>query len=202
MANQFINDNEQAACQENGVAFVENLLAFEGIVALISSDVTTTLTCTDLTALDQLYGIGAQGTPVDLQTLSPADEATSLILYAPAAGSKTYELIRSLLPSGELRSDFTTYNTAQDLSGMMTSAEGHGIALMSYIDYNNLENKKGLKTLQFMSPTGGNCQSPTLTNFEANNYPALRPLMFYISETASKSETVRALVNFAASEAG
>ncbi|MBZ0305815.1 MAG: hypothetical protein K8I82_07080, partial [Anaerolineae bacterium] len=196
MATRSITDAEEKACADNGVEFIENLVAYQGLVFLLSPTVQTTLTCVSLLDMESVFGLGGEGTTFDVQKFSPEDAATELAVYIPHSESAGYEILRSLLPGGEVRADAAVYETPASLIDTLTTGTTDGIAALSLAEYNSLTDLKGVKTLQLRNATTGDCIDPSLTTMEVGTYEAFRPQMLYVSMAARQDTVIRDFLTF------
>ncbi len=196
MATRSITDAEEKACADNGVEFIENLVAYQGLVFLLSPTVQTTLTCVSLLDMESVFGLGGEGTTFDVQKFSPEDAATELAVYIPHSDSAGYEILRSLLPGGEVRTDATVYETPTSLIDTLTGGTADGIAAMSFAEYSSLPDLKGVKILQVRNATTGDCIDPSLTTMEVGTYDAFRPQMLYVSMNARQDTAIRDFLTF------
>jgi phosphate transport system substrate-binding protein len=195
MAARFISDAELSACEATGVTFIENVLAYQALVVVSNPALAGVATCTDLTQLDALYGVAAEGSAGNTAVLDSAVPTSEpLTVYVPTAGSAAYELLAALLPSGEVRTDGTPIESAQAAYDALTTAEGAGVAVMTLAEYSALnQSENPLNVVQVRNNDKGICFSPTLETLESADYVAARPLALY-----SRVERLEALREFLA----
>ncbi|NJL92256.1 MAG: hypothetical protein HC915_00300 [Anaerolineae bacterium] len=189
MTPRYITEAELETCRANGVEFIENKLAYEGLVFFFSPNLTTSNSCTTLDTLAGYYGIGAEGTTPDIQTLSPDDEAAEISLFAPPAESTAAQLLAFLLPGGELRTDLTPTAPEEMIAAVVASAPP-GLGFMTYADFQSITDRQGVRQLQLRVGEDEICEVAVPSSFETANYPAFRPVGLYINQAATEDARV------------
>jgi len=193
MSTRFVEDGE--ACPD----FIETLVGFQGVVAVLSPGLPGAVACVGLNDLDRVYGLPAEGTAGDIQLLNQFAEPGALTIYSPNVGTPAYELLRALLPSGQLRADMTFYESPAALGELLREP---GIAYLTLADYTALNSTGQMSALEVRNDQTGTCTSPTLGGIETRNYPASRPLLLYTTSQALQKPAVRDLLLYVGSAEG
>jgi phosphate transport system substrate-binding protein len=202
-ATRYITDEEIAQCDSAGVEFVETLVGFQGLVAVLTPNLgANPVTCASLDQLDALYGLPAEGVAGDITLLDPLAESIPLTIYSPNADSEAYALLQALLPSGEIRGDVTFYDDPAEVVGQLSGGE-NGIAYMTLSAYDALENKAEVTALNIAKARTGDCYSASLSNIEVGSYEAARPLMLVTQKDSLEANpSLRDLLVFLNEEDG
>lgn len=190
MATRYLSAEEQAACQAAEVGFIENVLGYQALVVLASASLggEDPITCLSLSELDILYGFAAEGSTGDLQALRPTAESAPLTIYAPASESSTYALLESLLPSGDARDDAQSYSDPAEIAELL-SGETPGVAVLSYSEYEALDNLSNITTVSIQNASTRNCQAPSDGNLETGTYVAQRPVTLYANQATLEASS-------------
>ncbi len=194
MSTRFMTDEEAKACADNNVEFIENLLAYQGVVFLLSPGVSTTLTCVSLADMETVFGLGGEGTKFDVQKFSPEEAATELEVYGPQTETRAHDILSALLPAGDVRSDYTPYEDVATLVETMTTAPG--IAAVTYADFLTIDPTLPLSVLQVRNDATGDCIDPSISTMELGTYQAFRPQMLYVALAARNDTAVRDFLTF------
>lgn len=196
MSTRYLTNEEETACANNNVEFIENLVAYQGVVFLLSPGVQTTLTCVSVAEMETVFGLGGEGTKFDVQKLAPEDAASQLEVYGPKAETRSYDILTGLMAGGEVRSDYTHYEDAATLVDTLSLGEAPGIAALSFAEYSALADTKGVTVLKVRNDETGDCIDPTLAAFETDTYEAVRPQVLYVSMSARQDAAIREFLTF------
>jgi phosphate transport system substrate-binding protein len=207
MSTRYIDDSTDITCQNAGIQYVENTIAYQALVVVYSPSLQDQVTCVGSPDLDTIFGLPADGQATTLQNLGLAidePEPTPLTVYSPAADTAAYGLLAALLPSTELRSDPTFYENIEELAELLGNEEAPGIAYLTLEEYNALpqETRDVLPVLQIRSNTTGACAAPSVETIESGRYTAVNQLMLYAALTSLEKPAVRGLLEYASGEGG
>lgn len=195
MATRVMNDRELNDCNVTGIEFIENILAYQGLVMLTSENFDPVVECVTISTLEQVYGIANSEITTALLDATQLEDVP-LDVYVPAFGSAAYDVAESVLPGGEIRSDALEYATPQDLIDALAEAENPSIGFMTFFEFQNLEDTRDLTPLQIRNLARGECLDPSLTTFEVNTYEAYEPWMLYINLETSQDEVGAEFLEF------
>ena len=209
-ASRAINDEEIAACEENGISYVELQVAIDGL-SVITSPENSEVSCLSFGDLYALLGPESQDfdswSDADAlagelgaefgETHAPYPEA-ALDVTAPGEESGTFDSFVELVIAdiAEARGqDETTrpdYQTSADDNVIVENIGGSPTSLgwvgFAFAD----ENSDSVKSLEIDG--GDGCVAPTPEAIASNEYPISRPLFIYVN--AAEAEARPELVAF------
>lgn len=219
-ASRTISEEETAACEENGIPWVELKVAVDGISVLTSTS-NDAVTCLSFGDLYALLGPESQGfetwdaadelaSELDGEfgtSNSPFPEGATLEVTAPGEESGTYDSFVEIV-FGDIaeareqdevaRADYTA--SADDnviiegISGADTSLGWVGFAFFE-------ENADVVKALEVDG--GDGCVAPTAETIASNEYPISRDLYIYVNtDRAEANPAVAGYVDYYLSDAG
>jgi phosphate transport system substrate-binding protein len=209
-ASRAINDEEIAACEENGISYIELQVAIDGL-SVITSPENSEVSCLSFGDLYALLGPESQ----DFGNWSDADDLAgelgseygethapypdaALDVTAPGEESGTFDSFVELVIAdiAEARGqDETTrpdYQTSADDNVIVENIGGSPTSLgwvgFAFAD----ENSDSVKSLEIDGGSG--CVAPTPETIASNEYPISRPLFIYVN--AAEAEARPELVAF------
>jgi len=218
-ASRPISEEETAACDEAGIAWVELRVAHDGISVLTSHD-NDAVTCLSFGDLYALLGPESQG----FESWSDADDLAAeldgefgtssapfpdapLEVTAPGEESGTYDSFIELV-FGDIaeargteevaRPDYTASPDdnviIEGIGGSETSLGWVGFAFYE-------QNTDAVKALEIDG--GDGCVAPTAETIASTDYPIARDLFIYVNtDAAAQNEAVAAFVDYYLSDAG
>jgi phosphate transport system substrate-binding protein len=213
-ASRAIKEEEAAACEENGIEFIELKIAFDGISVLTNPD--NTVECLSFTDLYALVGPESQGfanweDAQDLATELGSDTTLpegSLDITAPREESGTYDSFIELaladtaearLEEGKITEDQveTTrpdYQSSGDDNIIIQGIEGSPTSF-GWVGFAFAEEAgDGVREIPIAAETGGDCIEPSAETIADGTYPLSRPLFIYVS--ASAAEDITAVADY------
>lgn len=191
-ASRPIKEEEQKACEANGIEFVELEIAFDGLSVVVNpkNDWCDCLTVEQLKALWQ-----PESAVSKWSDLNPVWPERQIKLYGPGTDSGTFDYFTEAIvgKAGSSRSD---YSPSEDDNSLVTGVAGDADALcyfgMAYYE----ENQDRLKALG-IDPGDGNCVKPSQETVRNHTYkPLSRPLFIYVRKSALERPEVRSFVKF------
>jgi phosphate transport system substrate-binding protein len=190
-ASRPIAEDEQQACQAEGIEFVEFQVANDAITLITSKDADF-LTC--LTT-DQLKKIWGPGSKIDSWSeVDPQFPDTELQLFGPGTDSGTFDFFTDEIngEEGVSRSDYTASEDDNVIVRGVSGSEG-GLGYLGFSYYE--ENAATLKALEV---NGGNgCVAPSVESTQDRSYrPLSRPLFVYVKTSAFARPEVKEFVRF------
>jgi phosphate transport system substrate-binding protein len=193
-ASRPIKPGEFEKCRENGVAFIELPVAYDGLTIAIhpDNDWATRLT------VEQLRKIFVgQDAPKKWNEVNPEWPDENINIYAPGTGSGTYDYFREVVvgeSEAELRNDM---NLSEDDNVLVQGVAGnkYSIGFFGVAYYN--ESKDELRAIEIVNPEDGNAYLPTTENIANNKYaPFSRPLFIYVSTASLPRAEVTTFVTY------
>ena len=218
-ASRAINEEEVAACEENGITYVELQVAIDGLSVITSPD-NADVTCLSFGDLYALLGPESQdftnwSDANDLadeigsdfgETHAPYPDAT-LDVTAPGEESGTFDSFVELVLGdiAEAREqDETTrpdYQASADDNVIVENIGGSPSSL-GWVGYAFAdENSDSVKSMEIDG--GDGCVAPTPETIASNEYPISRPLYIYVnSAEADARPELAAFVDYYLSDEG
>jgi phosphate transport system substrate-binding protein len=190
-ASRAIEDDERAACEKEGVEFVELQVANDGIANVVNTenDWATCLT------VAQLRKIWMPGSNVDSwRDVDASFPDEKLTLAGPGTDSGTFDFFTDAI-NGEEGASRTDYNASENDNVVVQAVAGDkgglGYFGLSYAE----QNKAKLKTLEV--DDGDGCVAPSSETVQSGEYkPLSRPLFVYVKTDALERPEVKAFLEF------
>ncbi|HET8620232.1 MAG TPA: substrate-binding domain-containing protein [Acidimicrobiales bacterium] len=213
-ASRAIDEEEAAACEENGIEYVELQIAFDGITVMTNpnNDAVECLSFADLYALigPEAQGIStwAEGTEIAaaLGSTTALPDA-SLDLTGPGVESGTYDSFIELalsdiaeergLPEDQIETTRDDYESSADDNTIITNIEASDTSL-GWVGFAFAEEAGDqVKELGVSEEPGGTCVTPSPETISAGEYPLSRPLFIYVNTAkAEESDALAGFVDF------
>ncbi|MBZ9643350.1 PstS family phosphate ABC transporter substrate-binding protein [Streptomyces sp. PSKA30] len=190
-ASRPIDDDERAACEQNGVRFEEFQVANDGLSVVVNKD----NDWAECLTVEQLRKIWEPGSKVNnWNQVDPKFPDQKLELFGAGTDSGTFDYFTEAV-NGEEGASRTDYSPSEDdnvtVQGVAGSKGGLGYFGLSYYE----ENKDELKVLKIDG--GGGCVEPTRQTVQNSTYtPLSRPLFIYPKASSLQKPEVLAFVEF------
>ncbi len=190
-ASRPIKDEEKAACEKQGIAYVEFLVANDGIAVVVNKQ----NDWIDCVTTDQLKKIWQPGSKVKTwKDLDPKFPDERLALAGPGTDSGTFDFFTDKIvgEEGASRSD---YQASEDDNVVVQAVAGEkgglGYFGLSYFE----ENQDELKALKVDGGSG--CVAPARETVQSGRYtPLSRPLFIYAKKSSFKRPEVEAFIQY------
>jgi phosphate transport system substrate-binding protein len=219
-ASRPIEEEEIAACEENGITYTELEVALDGISVLTSpsNGAASCLNTGDLYALtgpesegfdswsdaNQLASeVGAIGAPypeASLDITAPGEESGTYDAYIELAGFEDMAIERGLSEdeAATTRPDYqSSSNDNVIIDGIAGSESSFGWVGYSFYE----QNQDAVKAFEIDGGEG--CVAPGFETIADGSYPLSRSLYIYVNnDKAAQSEALRAYVDFYMSDTG
>ena len=190
-ASRPIDEEEAAACEQNGVQFTEIRVAWDGlsVVTNPSNDFVQCLTT------DELKRIWEPGSTIDnWSQVRDGFPDKDLVLYGPGTDSGTFDYFTEAVV-GETDASRPDYTASEDDNVLVQGVQGDPGALGYFGFAYYEENADRLKLLGVDGGTG--CIQPSVQTIESQTYaPLSRPLFVYVSDVGLAKPQVEAFVEF------
>ncbi len=217
-ASRAIEEEEIAACEANGVEYVELEVAFDGITVMTNP--ANPVECLNLGDLYALTGPESDGfgSWADANDLAAAVGGTDsfpdlpLEITAPGEESGTYDAYLDLagiedtaiaqgVPEDEAAAMRTDYQASPDDNVIISAMEGAEGAL-GYVGFAFAE-EAGDAVKEIAIDGGGGCILPSRETIADGSYPLSRSLYIYVNTTAlAENPALQAFTDFYLSDAG
>lgn len=190
-ASRSIKDRERQLCEQNGVAYIELPVAYDGLSIVVNPQ-NTFVQCLTIAELKRIWQPGsAVRRWSDVRPGFPDEE---IKLYGPGTNSGTFDYFTEEVigKAGASRPDYTA---SEDDNVLVQGVEGdvNSLGYFGYAYY--AENARRLKLVAVDS--GNGCVQPEPATIKGGTYtPLSRPLFIYVSRKSLARPEVRAFVEF------
>lgn len=192
-ASRPIKDKEKAACEENGISYVELEVAYDGLAVLVNKE-NTWVDHLTVEELKKIWEPAAQGVIMKWSQIRKGWPNEEIHLFGPGVASGTYDYFTDVIngEEGASRGDYTASEDDNVLvQGVSTDKLGLAFFGLAYYE----ENKDKLKLVGVDSGTG--VVLPSQETVANGTYkPLSRPIFIYVNNKAAEKEEVVAFVNF------
>ncbi len=188
-ASRPIEAEEQQACTDKGINYIEIPIAYDGISVVVNSqnDFASGITSEELKKLWEPAAEGKVNTWQEVRSEWPDQEIT---LYGPGTESGTFDFFTEKI-NGEEGASRTDYQASEDDNVLVQGVSGDLNAL-GYFGFSYYENNR--QTLKALAVDG---VKPNTQSIRSAEYPLSRPLFIYVSTQVLKdNKAVEPFVNF------
>ena len=221
-ASRKIKDEEAAACSDNGVAYAELKVAYDGITVMTHPD--TPIDCLTKADLYALFGpesdafanwAAAQALATELGSATVLPDV-ALQITAPGEESGTYDAfleLSGIITTGTERGKFDdTHPPALRLPGPNYTASGDdnvivagveaGAGALGFVGFAYFEGA-GSNIKAIAIDDGDGCVAPSIETIADGTYPLSRSLYIYVNDTkADANQALQGWVDFYLSDEG
>jgi phosphate transport system substrate-binding protein len=197
-ASRAIKDEEAAACQANGIEYVELQMANDALSVVVNQE-NNWAGCLTVAQLKTIWSPESEGKVTSWNQVDPAFPAEPLALFGPGTDSGTFDYFTDEI-NGEEGASRTDYQASEDDNVLVQGVQGAKGAT-GYFGYTYYEeNRDKLKAVQVDGGSG--CVAPSAETVQNGSYAPLgRPLFIYVNKQAYQSEPqVRGFVDFYVSQ--
>lgn len=191
-ASRPIEAEEAAACEENGVEFVEIPVAYDGISFVVNPQGNNWATDITSEELQQVWEPGSQvDSWDDIRQDYPPNPLGPAELFGPGAESGTFDFFAEEIadPEAEEPALRNNYQASENDNQLVEGVAGNPNAL-GFFGYSYYENNRDV--LQALELDG---VAPTTDTIRNGEYPLSRPLFIYVSTQAlQENEAVEPFV--------
>lgn len=190
-ASRPIKAKELAACEKNGVEFIEIPVAYDGLSIVVNKK----NYWVDHLSVDELKKIFLEGTSVKRWSDVRADwPDVEIVMYSPGADSGTFDYFKEVVAGkkGSIRPDMSV---SEDDNVLVRGVAGEAGAIGFFGAAYYFENADKLKIVPIDGGKGP--VTPTATTIESGEYaPFSRPLFIYVNKKSARRPEVRLFVEF------
>jgi phosphate transport system substrate-binding protein len=191
-ASRPIEEDEIAACEENGVEFTELQVATDALTMVVHPDLAV-----DCLTVDQIVDLwGPNATATNWNEIDPSFPDQEISLFGPGTDSGTYDYMAADVIGDESEATRKDYEASEDDNVLVQGVSGTEGAT-GYFGFTYYEqNADTLKALEI--DNGEGCVAPSAETAQAGDYtPLARPLFIYVSNASyADNEAVKAYVDF------
>lgn len=193
-ASRAIKDSEKAKCEENGVEYVELMVAMDGISVVVNkeNDFIDTITTAQLKKI-----WGPDSAVTTWKDVNPEWPDEKIDLFGPGRESGTFDYFTKKI-NGEEGAVRTGYNDSGDDNQLVTGVAGSKFSL-GYFGFGYYEQNKDKLKLLKVSPTEDMADAilPSPETIQSGTYkPLARPVFIYVNKESLKRDEVKNFVTF------
>ena len=184
-ASRVIEEDEIAACEENGIEFIELPVAADALTVVVNPE-NDWVECVTTEQLTQIWG--PDSTVSNWSDVDAAWPNEPMELYGAGTDSGTFDYFTDAI-NGEEGAIRTDYFPSEDDNVLVQGVQGNvnAMGFFGFAYYN--ENPDSLKALEVDG--GDGCVAPSAETVEDASYtPLSRPLLIYVSAEAAESNPV------------
>jgi len=191
-ASRPIKASENAKAEENGVAFIELPICYDGLTVAVhpTNDWVEELT------VEQLRSIFESGGVQKWSDIDPSFPDRPIKVYSPGSDSGTFDYFREAIVGSDnaFRPDMSV---SEDDHILVTGIAGDKYAIGYFGCAYYFENKDKLKAVPVLNPKTGKAVLPAPETIEDGSYaPLSRPLFIYVNVKSLMRPEVKAFVDF------
>jgi phosphate transport system substrate-binding protein len=221
-ASRPIEPEEEQACRQSGISYVELEVALDGISVLTSPDNTAVscLNTADLYALtgpesegfadwsdadtlgQELGGIGTPYPDAPLDLVGPGEESGTYDAYIELAGIAGFAEDRGL-SEDQAETTRPDYQSSPDDNVIIQGVAGSPSSLgwVGYAFYQN--NVDTVKAIEISADDRSGCTAPRFESISDGSYPLSRSLYIYVNiDKAAESDALTSFVDYYMSDDG
>jgi len=193
-ASRPIEEDEVAACEENGIEYTELQVATDALTMVVHPDLA--VDCLTTEQVVELWGPESEGKVTRWSQLDPGFPDEKISLFGPGSDSGTFDYMANDVIGAESETTRTDYEASEDDNVLVQGVAGTegGTGYFGYTYYE--ENADSLKALSI--DDGNGCVAPSAETAQAGEYtPLSRPLFIYVNKAKyAENEATRSYVDF------
>ncbi|MEM7061789.1 MAG: PstS family phosphate ABC transporter substrate-binding protein [Cyanobacteria bacterium P01_B01_bin.77] len=194
-ASRPIKDEEVAACEEAGIAFIEVPVAFDGLT-VVTNQANDWAQCLTVEQLNTMWSPESEGQIDNWNQVDASFPDQALGLYGPGTDSGTFDYFTDEVngEEGASRGDYTASEDDNVIVNGVTGDEG----ALGYFGYAYFEENSDSLTAVAIQNEAGECVAPSSETIADGSYnPMSRPLFFYVKKEAYDTKPeVKGFVDF------
>lgn len=188
-ASRPIESEEQQACADKGIEYIELPIAYDGISVVVNKQNTF---ASDITSaeLKTLWEPSAENKITQWNQVRSSWPAEPIHLYGPGTESGTFDFFTEKI-NGEEGASRTDYQASENDNVLVRGVSGDKDGL-GYFGFSYYENSQD--TLKALAVDG---VEPSTDTIRSNEYPLSRPLFIYVNaKDAQNNKAVQEFVDF------
>lgn len=192
-ASRPIKDEEAAVCADNGIEYLEMIVANDALTVIVNPE-NDWATCLTVDQLNKIWATESEGAVTKWSDVDSAFPSDALSLFGPGTDSGTFDYFTKAI-NGEEGASRTDYNPSEDdnvtVQGVADDKGALGYLGFSYVE----ENADKISPVAIDS--GNGCIEPSVEAVQDGSYtPLARPLFIYVKTEAAAREEVKAFVQY------
>lgn len=194
-ASRPILKSEIETCKQNGIAYIELPIAYDGLAVVINPK-NNWAKCMTVDQLKEVWKPESQGKKFYWSELDAKWPKEEVRLCGPGSDSGTFDYFTEAIV-GKAKAQRGDYLASEDDNVLVQFAQREKGALcyfgLSYVE----ENKGKIKAVQIKNPKTGKCVEPSLSTVKSGEYqPLSRPLFIYINAKSLEKPEIKEFVEF------
>ena len=192
-ASRPIEAEEIAVCKQEGIKYVELVVANDALTVVVNPS--NPVTCLTVDQLSQIWGTEAVSSWSDVEGLEE-DFSAEIARFGPGTDSGTFDYFTEEINGEEGVQTQDYNNVGEDDNQTVTGVEGTegGIGYFGFSYFQ--ENEGSLKALEVENEQG-ECIAPSIESVQDGSYnPLGRELYIYVSDKSIQRPEVKAFVDF------
>jgi phosphate transport system substrate-binding protein len=186
-ASRPISAEEMAACERQGIQYIEIPIAFDGITVVVHPS--NPLVSIGMAELSLAWAPAAQGRVTRWRQVNPQAPDAELHLFGPGTASGTFDYFTEAV-NGDGGSSRTDYTPSED-DNVIVQGVSSNPGAMGYFGYAYYDaNRARVKALAVEGV------APTPETIASGDYPLSRPMFIYVSAEALRRPSVRRFVTY------
>jgi phosphate transport system substrate-binding protein len=191
-ASRPIDEEEQAACEAEGVEYIEFRVATDALTNVVNAE-NDWATCLTVEQLNSIWGPDSDVS--NWNQVDPSFPDVPVRIYGPGTDSGTFDYFTDVI-NGEEGASRTDYQASEDDNVLVQGVSGDrgGLAYFGFSYFE--ENQDTLKALEVNG--GEDCVAPSIATAQDGTYtPLSRPLFVYVKQASfDDNESVRDFMRF------
>ncbi len=192
-ASRPIGDDEIAACEENGIEYIEVPIAIDALT-VVANSANDWADCLTVEQLNTIWAPEAEGQITNWNQVDPSYPDVPLVLAGPGTDSGTFDYFTDVI-NGEEGASRADYTPSEDDNVIVQAVEGDegGLGYFGYSYY--AENEGELNAIEIDG--GGGCVAPSAEAAVDGSYtPLSRPLFIYLKKESFARPEVQEFVKY------
>lgn len=178
-ASRPIKDEEAAICADNGIEYVEIVIANDGLAIVVNKE-NDWVQCLSVEQIKKIWSPDSEGTVMSWSDVDPSFPNEPMELFGPGTDSGTFDYFTEAI-NGETGAIRIDYSPSEDdnvlLQGISGSKGNTGFFGLSYVE-ENLDLVRAVAV-----DNGSGCVEPTSATVQDGTYAPLgRPLFIYVNK--------------------
>lgn len=195
MATREISDEEIINCQENGVEFVEILLAVDGLA--LATDVENEVSCIPYESVATIFQSEA---PPTWNAIVPTGPEVPIDIFGPQSLGRGYTLLTILMDNVEPRVEYEPFEEPAEIIEAISQSDENDLGFMTLAEWNELEDTDDTALLSLSSPQSTDCVAPTAGSLSTGEYPATLQMLMYVNAASLEDAAIQEFVQFGLGE--
>jgi phosphate transport system substrate-binding protein len=194
-ASRPIRPQEQEACAQQGIEFIELPVAFDGLAVVVNPR-NTWVDYLTVAELKKIWEPEAQGKITNWNQVRDSFPDKPLVLFGAGTDSGTFDYFTEAI-NGKEKASRGDFQASEDDNVLVTGVAGNDSALGFFGYAYVVENEGKVKPVPIAAGEGKQPVSPSVETVKNASYqPLSRPIFIYVRKDAAARPEVKGYVNF------